>query len=242
MSELVEKKTIGEVEHIVHASGQWDGTGPVEFSNDGDTWVKAWAPSDDRPHPEYARVNVYRKDVRIPTEVTIRWDEQYPQASDEWSAKWDRSPMRHFGRTARMVGFRQTFRDLLGDIVIEDEGDERTEPTTDTAPTERDWAAEIAAAESVELLNEIEKQGRALRIFTPDEKGTALHRAVKNRRREIEAKWQAAQSAWDLPAEAQPSGAVASTTTTARPKPQDHLPPANRAARRKAARKKGGKR
>lgn len=256
MSELVEKKTIGEVEHTVHASGLWDGTGPVEFSNDGDAWVKAWAPTDEHPHPEYARVSVYRKDVRIPTEVTIRWDEQYPQASEEWSAKWDRSPMRHFGRTARMVGFRQTFRDLLGDIVIEDEGDERVEPTTDVASAERDWEAEIAAAESVELLNEIEKEGRALRVFTPDARGTALHRALKSRRREVEAKWQDAQSAWDEPtitlSVAVPDAAssvpdekvltVEDAVTQARRAPQDYLPPANRAARRKAARKKGGKR
>ncbi|WP_315072222.1 hypothetical protein [uncultured Microbacterium sp.] len=33
-AELIEKKTIGEVEHIVHASGLWDGTGPVEFFDD----------------------------------------------------------------------------------------------------------------------------------------------------------------------------------------------------------------
>ncbi|WP_417510621.1 hypothetical protein [Microbacterium sp.] len=236
MSELVEKKTIGEVEHIVHASGQWDGTGPVEFSNDGETWTVAWSPTEDHPRPEFARVSVYRKDVRIPTAVTIRWAEQYPAASEEWSGKWDRSPMRHFGRTARMVGFRQTFRDLLGDIVIEDEGDDRVTPA-DAAPVDvapaRDWAKEIAEAKSPELLDAIEREARAARIFTPDAKGTALHRQLRDRRREIEAEWQDAGSAWDLPAE--PAADAAPT----RPTPKDHLPPANRAARRKAARKKG---
>lgn len=239
MSELVEKKTIGEVEHIVHASGQWDGTSPVEFSNDGETWVQAWAPSEDHPHPEFARVEVYRKDVRIPTTVTIRWDEQYPAASEEWSGKWDRSPMRHFGRTARMVGFRQTFRDLLGNIVIEDEGEDRVTPA-DAAPVDvapaRDWAKEIAEAKSPELLDAIESEGRAARIFTPDAEGTALHRQLRARRREIEAEWKDAGSAWDLPTE------PAAEAAPARPAPKDHLPPTNRAARRKAARKKGGKR
>jgi hypothetical protein len=235
MSELVEKKTIGEVEHIVHASGHWDGTGPVEFSNDGATWAQAWTPTEDHAHPEFARVEVYRKDVRIPTTVTIRWAEQYPAASEEWAGKWDRSPMRHFGRTARMVGFRQTFRDLLGDIVIEDEGDERATAATAAAtePVERDWAAEIAAAQSDELLNEIEKDARAARIFTPDAKGTALHRQLRARRRELEAAWQDAATAWDVPAEEQAESAPA------RPTPQDNLPPSNRAERRKAARKKG---
>lgn len=240
MAELVEKKTIGEVEHIVHHSGQWDGTGPVEFSDDGQTWTRAWAPSEEHPHPEFARVEVYRKDVRIPTTVTIRWDEQYPAASEQWSKMWDRSPMRHFGRTARMVGFRQTFRDLLGDIVIEDEGDDRVDaaPTTaDDAPA-RDWAAEIAAAESETLLDAIEKDARTARIFTPDAAGTALHRALRARRKEIAAATADAESAWSYPAvhTTEPSAAPS------RPAPQDHLPPANRAARRAAARKKGSKR
>jgi hypothetical protein len=237
-TELVEVKTIGEVEHIVHASGEWDGTGPVEFSNDGEVWSQAWAPSEDHSHPEYARVEVYRKELRIPTTITIRWDEQYPAASEDWSRMWDRSPMRHFGRTARMVGFRQTFRHLLGNITIEDEADTRvtadTAASTGEAPASRDWATEIAAAESDVLLNEIEKDARAARIFTPDAAGTALHRALRARRKEIAAKWEQAQSAWVTPAvEEKPDD---------RPRPHDYLPPANRAARRKAARKKGGRR
>lgn len=239
MSELVEKKTIGEVEHIVHASGQWDGTGPVEFSNEGYMWEQAWMPIEGHAHPEFARVQVYRKDVRIPTTVTIRWDEQYPAASEEWAGKWDRSPMRHFGRTARMVGFRQTFRDLLGNIVIEDEADDRVTkadvaPVADVAPA-RDWASEIAEAQSDELLDVIEKDGRAVRIFTPDAEGTALHLALRARRREIAAERKDTASAWE------PAETTAPEAPT-RPEPKDHLPPANRAARRKAARKKGGKR
>ncbi|WP_058633242.1 hypothetical protein, partial [Microbacterium oxydans] len=189
-TELIEKKTIGEVEHIVHASGFWDGTGPVEFSDDGETWTEAWAPTFEvdlggEPvrvliaHPEFARVEVYRKEVRIPTKVTIRWAEQYPAASEEWSGKWDRSPMRHLGRTVRMVAFRQTFRDLLGDIRIEEEIDERDLPATAAAPASvaapavRDWDAEIAAAETVEQIDQVEADARAARAFTPDAAGTA---------------------------------------------------------------------
>lgn len=254
MSELVEKKTIGEVEHIVHASGQWDGTGPVEFSDDGESWVQAWSPTvlsghDGTilnvivSHPEFARVEVYRKGVRIPTTVTIRWDEQYPAASEEWAGKWTRSPMRHFGRTARMVGFRQTFRDLLGDIVIEDEADDRV-TGDDAAPADdapaRDWAKEIAEAQSPELLDAIEKEGRAARIFTPNAEGTALHRALKNRRKQIAAQPEIPADAW-APAdyEVEHIEEPPSTPNHARPVTKDHLPPANRAARRKAARKKG---
>lgn len=255
-TELVEVKKIGEVEHIVHASGEWDGTGPVEFSNDGDVWSQAWAPTENHPHPEYARVEVYRKDLRIPTTVTIRWDEQYPEASEEWSRMWDRSPMRHFGRTARMVGFRQTFRHLLGNIVIEDEGDDRAtspaqhvENAEAAAPAAREWAAEIAAAESAEMLDAIEKDGRAARIFTADGPGTELWRSLRARRREIEKKWAEVESAWEAPAIADatdvPEVAADEPTDTPSPKPgapRDYLPPMNRAARRKAARKKGRRR
>lgn len=255
MSELIEIKTIGEVERTVHASGLWDGTGPVEFSDDGETWTQAWAPSDDHPHPEFARVSVYRKDVRMPTVVTIRWDEQFPAASEEWAGKWSRSPMRHFGRTARMVAFRQTFRDLLGDTVIQDE-ERASAPAasateTDAAP-ERDWSAEIEGATTVEAIDTLDGEARQARVFTPDAAGTALHRQLKAKRKEL------AAAAW-LPL-AQTSGlsvaqvveaaaaveeaeAKAEAARQSRPAPQDRLPAVgNRAARRSASRKKGRRR
>ncbi len=244
IEKLIEKKTIGEVERIVHGSGLWDGTGPVEFSNDGIAWTETWAPTAEHPLPEFARVEVYRKDVRIPTRVTIRWDEQVPRADAFWAAKWVGAPMRHFGRTARMVGMRQTFRELLGDIVIEDEADDRTTPTTSAAPSPapapRDWAVEIAGAQSLTLLEQIEKDARARRVFTADGPGTALHRQLRDRKKALASEpvdaWATGEYAVDhvedLPTEPNNARAV----------PRDFLPPANRAERRKAARKKGGKR
>lgn len=252
MLELVEVKTIAEVERIVNGSGLWDGTGPVEFSDDGQTWTEAWVPSrltienDEAAHilgahPQFARVSVYRKEVRIPTTVTIRWVEQFPAASEEWSEKWTRSPMRHFGRTVRMVAYRQTFRELLGDVRIEDEADDRAAPhdvVPETAP--RDWSAEIqAAAKDVEL-DAIEKEGRKLRIFTPDAVGTALHVALRTRRRDLADAVPVRTPAVDLTAE-ELALHNAFFGDDARAVPQDHLP-GNRAARRAAARKKGGRR
>lgn len=243
MTELIEVKTIAEVERIVNGSPLWDGTGEVEFSNDGITWAPSWSPTDENPHPQFARVSVYRKEVRVPTTVTIRWDEQYPAASEEWSGKWDRSPMRHFGRTVRMVAYRQTFRELLGNTVIEDEDRtdraEAARPAADE-PAPRDWAAEIADAESDTMLDAIEKEGRALRIFTADGPGTALWLSLRARRRDIAAAAEDAASAWDTPAVVEESAPDAAEQP--RRAPQDYLPPANRAERRKAARKKGGKR
>ncbi len=258
-TELIEKKTIGEVEHIVHASGLWDGTSSVEFSNDGEQWSAAWAPTDEHPHPEYARVTAYRKDVRLPAAPTIRWDEQYPAASEKWAGMWDRSPMRHFGRTVRMIAFRQLFRDILGDIRIEDEADDRdttagapsTAASPDAAPTpERDWEAEYLAATTIEQIDALDVAARSARVFTPDRAGTALHRVARNQRKAL------VESAWALdhapepvadetePAIAEPSIAAAADVAPAasRPAPQDYLPPQNRAERRAAARKKKGRR
>lgn len=242
---LVEVKTIAEVERIVHGSGLWDGTGAVEFSNDGATWSETWSPTDLEPHPQFARVSVYRKDVRIPTTVTIRWDEQFPAASEEWAGKWTRSPMRHFGRTVRMVAFRQTFRELLGNIVIEDEDHtDRPEATSAVhatdAPAERDWESAFLATESVEQMDALEAEARAVRLFTPNAEGTALHRVAKaQRKRLVEAAWaldHAEPTAAVVVAEPEPSEKAA---TIERPAPRDFLPPQNRAARRAASRKKG---
>ena len=250
MSDLVEVKTIGEVERIVHGSGLWDGTTAVEFSNDGGTWSETWAPSEEFRYPAYARVSVYRKEVRIPTAVTIRWDEQLPKGDEFWLAKWFSAPMRHFGRTARMVAFRQTFRDLLGDIAIEDEDRGASAPEE---PAPRDWAAEIAETVDLDALNVLEKEARKARVFTPDAAGTALHRALRDRRREIAlistATSVAAASAAPvadvtealdkITADHDPALDGLSSPARAPRAPQDYLP-GNRAARRK--KKRGGRR
>ncbi|WP_282824111.1 hypothetical protein [Gulosibacter sediminis] len=181
MSEVVEVKTIGEVERIVHASGLWDGATPVEFSNDGEAWAEHWQPSEEFRVPTFARVETYRKEVRFPARVTARWDEQVP-ADEAWLALWFAHPMQHFGRTVRMLAFRQMFRDLLGDIRLEDE------PAAQEAPAaKRDWAAEFAAATSMDELMPIVREARKLRIFTPDAEGTALDRAWHKRKRELTA-------------------------------------------------------
>lgn len=247
MTEVAEVTTIGEVERRVHGSGMWDGTGPVEFSDNGESWTEAWSPTPGEQfsggievlavtHPTHARVTVYRKDVRIPTTVTIRWDEQRPRENEEWAAKWDAAPTRHFGRTARMVAFRQTFRDILGDVSIEDE-ERTTGPAPEQDATARDWAAEIEAATDLDTLDAINKAARAVKAFTPDKAGTDLHRQWIAKRSILK---MAAVDQWE-PADVET--AIESVAEAAeakpRPTPQDHLP-GNRASRR--AKKKRGRR
>ena len=86
---------------------------------------------------------------------------------------------------------------------------------------------------------QIEKDARAARAFTADAEGTALHIAFRHRRRELAA---ATPDPWgpspdgipDLTQAEADSFFEAIGAQRERPKPQDHLPPANRAARRKA--------
>jgi hypothetical protein len=225
--QITEVKTIGEVEILVHGSGQWDGTEPVEFSNDGAHFAETWTPTEEHPHPQFARVTVHRKDVKIPTRKTIRWDEQYPAASEEWAGKWDRSPMRHFGRTVRMVAFRETFRDIVGNIAIEDEARDTTRPTPPAPAEERDWAAEFAAAVTIDALDAVVLAARRAKAFKATAAGTALDIAQRARYAELRA---AAEVSAPEPA-------------AQRPATHDHLPPTNRAGRRaQARRKKGGRR
>lgn len=173
MSEVQEVKTIGEVERIVHASGLWDGASAVEFSNDGETWAEHWAPTEEHPYPTFARVETYRKDVRLPARVTARWDEQIPQ-DPEWHQKWCTHQMQHFGRTVRMLAFRQAFRDLLGNIRLEDEA------IVQDTDTQRDWAAEFKTAESVDALVEVWEAARAVRALNAE-----LEVVFRGRRREL---------------------------------------------------------
>lgn len=275
MTEISEVKTIGEVERIVHGSDMWDGTDPVEFSDDGVTWTEAWEPSMtliDRTsagpgagllevkhdHPTFARVTVYRKGVRVGTRVTIRWDEQRPRENEEWAAKWDAAPTRHFGRTARMVAFRQTFRDILGDIQLEDEERGKTEPPVEP---ERDWVREFALARTVEEINEVHAAAMAVRAYKP-EKSAGLDIARRNRIRqlqdpertftglaaevvaEMDAIRQEFDDAWkpapgpspDVQGPATPERLAELNASIRRP--QDHLP-GNRAERRARTKKKG---
>lgn len=245
MTEVAEVKTIGDVERIVHGSGMWDGTGPVEFSNDGDRWVEAWAPTEEHPHPVFARVEVHRKDVTIPKRKTIRWDDYVPRGDGErsifWLAQWTASPSRHFDRITRMVNYREMFRDIIGDIIIDGE-DVDHEPAPAAEAPGRDWAAEINAATTLDELDAVNVAARAVKAFTPDATGTALHRQLRAKHKTLT---EAAASAWDpTPDTANERTASGARRTTAAEHgaPRDYLAPSGNRASRRAKKKRGGRR
>lgn len=209
-------KTLGEFEALAQKTGEWNGADPVEFSIDGISWSTVWAAVGDRRFPPFARATVHRKGVAAPTVMVVAWDESVP-AADDWRTLWERKPMKLFGSFALRSAIRHAFRDVVGEMRGPDE--QQDGPTIGAparAEDETDWDGMLAAAAHVEELDEVWAQMRTARARTG-----AREKAYKTRRAQLTA------DAWEPAPEPQ------------RPAPQDHLPPANRAARRAAAKRKG---
>jgi hypothetical protein len=239
-------KTLGEFEALAQKTGEWDGADPVEFSPDGVSWSTVWR-SDE--FPAFARAKVYRKDVARATEILVAWDESVP-AADDWRALWERKPMKLFGSFALRSAIRHAFRDVVGDLAGPDE--DRTGPTVDAPPADRtDWDAQLADAPDVAALDLVWKDMRADRARTP-----AREVVYNTRRAELAAAaWEPAvvevaprragratrmQEFLAEQGTAEPTATdVAPAEGPKRPAPMDYLPPANRAERRAAAKRKG---
>lgn len=215
--------TIEEFAHTVAAyeaaainTGQWDGIDAPEFSADGANWAPVWLGDGT---PAFARVTVYRKDVRVPYTAIIAWSESLP-AVDEWRALWERKPMTLFGAAAKRDAIRHAFRDVIGDRRDEDERDPAAPAVgaQPPAPADRDWDAEIAAAETEDALTSLWGEMRGARARTG-----AREKAYHDRLAALAA---AEPDAW------------APATKPGR-QPSDYRPAANRAERRTQARKKG---
>ena len=118
------QQTLAEYERLAIGTREWNGTDAPEFSDGGGLlgamWTTAWAPTEDGDHPAFARATVYRKGVRRPIVVVIRWEEALP-AVDEWRELWLRKPVTLFGAFALRAAYRRAFHDVIDD----------TEPTTD---------------------------------------------------------------------------------------------------------------
>lgn len=170
------QQTLAEYERLAIGTGEWNGTEAPEFSNglkvasplsivpDGLDWTEAWQPTEEHPTPVYARATVWRKGVKKPAIVYVRWDEAVP-AIEEWRELWLRKPVALFGAFTLRAAYRRAFRDVIGD---RHEPDEAVGPVL-TAPDEaaaRDWFAELAAATTVEQVSELHKAAKRARIVT----------------------------------------------------------------------------
>lgn len=207
--------TVAEYENLAISTGAAVRIDPPEFS-DGLS-VSAWTPfwlADE--HPKVARVTVYRNDV--PTTVYVSWAESLP-AEDSWRALWQAKPMKLFGAYVVRAALRRAFRDAIGD---RREPDEQTAMPTPLAS--RDWDAEILKARTPDAVNALHAEMKSNRAMTV-QREIALREQLQK----------ATADAW-TPTDTAPD------EKPARPATHDYLPPANRAARRANARKKGGKR
>lgn len=171
------QQTLAEYERIAIGTGEWNGTDAPEFSDDGREWTSAWLPTEDYPHPALCRATVYRKGVEHPVVVIVRWDEAFP-ADDDWRALWGRKPLSLFGAFAIRAALRRAFRDVIGERREPDETLTLDAPRT--APTDRDWLAEVAAAKTAEEVVAIHTEAKKHRAVD-----VGLERAIRRRLREV---------------------------------------------------------
>ncbi|MDR7113912.1 hypothetical protein J2X03_003814 [Microbacterium trichothecenolyticum] len=196
MSDQTETKalTVEAARAAVQASGELEAIdGPHFLAHDEAQWLSYFLPSQSATGlPILARVIVTRRG-QAPREVAISWGEYADEMQNDpaWNVTRERKPMTVFGAEVERTAYRRVFADVLAPLL----GSRPAAPAA--PPAERDWAAEIAAAATVDAINKIEEDGRAAKVFKPNAEGTALHRAVRDRRKELEAQ---AAAAWE-PAE-----------------------------------------
>lgn len=238
-------KTLGEFEALAQKTGEWDGADPVEFSADGITWLPVWVPTalnigpsvpESALYPTFARATVRRKGVATPTTMVVAWAESVP-ADDDWRQLWERKPMKLFGSFALRSSIRHAFRDVVGDLTGPDE--DTGDPWA--APAEpRDWAAELEVTLTPDAVHDLHAAAKAARAMTPQLE--SAFRARLKYVREGAGRLLAEVLAEPAP-ELSPEEAIKVAAffdqeeKPTRPAPRDHLPPANRAARRAKSRK-----
>lgn len=174
---------------VAERTGQYEGQTPVEWTADGREWVEVWL--DDEP-PRAARVGVLRRGFRDPLYAVARW-ESYAVYDDVWqngqkvegerklSSMWAKMPDLMLGKVAESLALRKAFpMDLSGLYTSEEMAQADTvaaapvEPPAVQRPAqvasapsapERDWAADIAAASTVEALTAVYRDAQQAGAF-----------------------------------------------------------------------------
>lgn len=210
-------QTLAEYERLAISAGDTVQIDPPEFSTDAEHWL----PIVGELTPRWARATVHRNGV--PTTVYASWDESLPletsQADDGrlWRDIWEQKPMQRFGSFIVRAALRRAFREVIGDRVEPDEDAPKV-----AAATPRDWEAEIDKAADDDAVHALHAEMKRARAVTPD-----LELQLRNR---------LAAAAW-APSETpgpprMTDHAVVAPGNVPGIRPQDHLPPTNRAARR----------
>lgn len=170
MSDEYQSIPVAAARAAVQASGElvgfqgpefWQGVSEGMF---GSPWLSMFAPTEEKPHPEFARVIIKRKG-QDPREVVISWDEYAAELEiddPEWLAKRTQKPMSIFGAEVERHAYRVVFADVLAPllaparIAADVNGHVPAEPW---APPARDWIAEVKAADA-QTLNALYDEAR----------------------------------------------------------------------------------
>jgi len=184
---------------VAERTGEYEGQTDPEWSNDGATWSIAWTATEERPHPEFARVGVYRRGHRDAMRVVARWD-SYAVYDDVWennrktgekrvSSMWGKMPDLMLAKVAEMLALRKAFpQDLSGLYSSEEMAQaDRPQKAPEQAPAAQpalvqeqqaaatDWFAEAAKVTSKDEANALWR-----RIAKP-ERSTELGAAIAAR-------------------------------------------------------------
>lgn len=175
---MTQAATLAEISAIVLASGYWAGAGEPEFSTDGSEWSPVFIPTAQCRHPEFARASVHRVGAVAPVTVTVSWAESLPE-DPAWQLAWFKRPMALFGARALRAAYRRAFGDVVEVAPNPAEGDDVPDAASVAEPAP-DWSARIAAAASLEELEQLGKEMKKQRAFT-----TVLNREWKARKGEL---------------------------------------------------------
>ncbi|MDF2991865.1 MAG: MPMin1 gp15 [Microbacterium sp.] len=203
-------KTLAEYERIAQETGEWDGREATEFSNDGVTFSPVWLKTPEHPHPLVARSTVHRKGVAIPTTSYVLWDEAVP-ADAAWSALWLARPTTLFGAFTARTAIRSAFRAAIG---TRREPDDHPTGAPEAPAPQRDWMADLEAAQTSADLTQVWAEARAVRARTPEGEVLFDRKLAELEEREADA--------WG----------PAATPAPARPAPRDRMPAKSTATKR----------
>ncbi|MFJ3385611.1 MULTISPECIES: recombinase RecT [unclassified Curtobacterium] len=160
------------------------------------TWSIAWTATDEHPHPQFARVGVYRRGHRDAMRVVARWD-SYAVYDDVWkrgqktgekrvSSMWGKMPDLMLAKVAEMLALRKAFPQDLSGLYSSEEMQQADRPqkapeqaqgaqpalVQEQAAPSTDWCAEAAKVTSKDEANALWR-----RISKPersDELGAAI--------------------------------------------------------------------
>ncbi|WP_144795732.1 hypothetical protein [Microbacterium paludicola] len=173
MSDEYQSIPVGLARAAVQASGELVGFQGPEYwqglpaMSVGSPWLTMFAPTDERPHPEFARVIITRRGQE-PREVVISWDEYAAELElndPEWLEKRKQKPMAIFGAEVERHAYRVVFADVLDAAfpprIIEDHRYGQAEPKVAVMPAwaNRDWIGDVRESDA-HALNRLYDEAR----------------------------------------------------------------------------------